>query len=445
MCCKHGQALVLAPSQSARLAESTGTASEIAAGRRQQQHQQQQHQHQQLMLEFVGVDALSWCSTLRQDTARRVGSVSADPPFRKHGCAPTIGSLAAHLGIGSLLKVCRVRPSPDILKHGAFATCWRQRPMCMKSTVDAAGAGARWGREVGGHPGYTTALHSLKGFLLDRNCVAGLCAALASAFMPMSVPGLLASGLASGVGMAVCPIPTLFAAKDSPEGSSDGELSMAELENGILVITFIQGSLGIVRICMGDIYSGCYTLLLATLGYNSRFPGEASNWLKTYVLITFINGTMSSIDLLQNYLNDSFPLLLPQLPLKVNVAHGVSLLAPVVAFLGAYYGWQYVKRQRRAALEAYNQQVARLVETMRWPPPQLPFPMPGMPGAPPSLPGLPGLAPMPAGMVPDPAQPSSSSGCGAPAHAAGPAAAASAAEATHGKGSHQPTRREDEA
>lgn len=220
---------------------------------------------------------------------------------------------------------------------------------------------------------------------------------------------------------------------------------MAELENGILVITFVQGSLGVVRICMGDVYSGCYTLLLATLGYNSRFPGEASNWLKTYVLITFINGTMSSIDLLQNFLNDSFPLLLPQLPLKVNVAHGVSLLAPVVAFVGAYYGWQYVKRQRRAALEAYNQQVARLMETMRWPPPQLPFPMPGMPGAPSSLPSLPGLAPMPAGTVSDPAQSSSSFGCGVPAHAAAPAAAAPAAQGNPRQEEPSAHRREDEA
>lgn len=154
---------------------------------------------------------------------------------------------------------------------------------------------------------------------------------------------------------------------------------MQELEKGVLVATFVQGSLGIMRICLGDVFSGAYALLLATLGYNSRRPGPASNWLKTYVLITFINGTMSGIDLCQQFLLQNYPVLLPGLPIAVNCAHLVTLLVPWVSFLGAYCGWQHIKMQRQAAIKAYQEQIMMLMEQPPWPPPPLPFPLPGMP------------------------------------------------------------------
>merc|ERR1719183_733830 len=157
------------------------------------------------------------------------------------------------------------------------------------------------------------------------------------------------------------------------------ELTMQELEKGVLVATFVQGSLGIVRMCLGDVFSGSYGLLLATLGYNSRRPGPASNWLKTYVLITFINGTMSGIDLCQQFLLQNYPVVLPGLPLAVNCAHLVTLLVPWVSFLGAYCGWQHIKMQRQAAIKAYQEQIMMLMEQPPWPPPPLPFPLPGMP------------------------------------------------------------------
>merc|ERR1712050_779621 len=100
---------------------------------------------------------------------------------------------------------------------------------------------------------------------------------------------------------------------------------------GLLVATFVQGSLGLFRICLGDVFSGSYTLLLATLGYNSRHPGPASNWLKTYVLITFINGTMGGIDLVQQGLLQNFPVVMASLPLRVNLMHTVQLLVPGVS------------------------------------------------------------------------------------------------------------------
>jgi len=224
-----------------------------------------------------------------------------------------------------------------------------------------------------------------------RAGTAGACGILATALAPLAAPGhgaiALASSAAAGpVMVAFCPI-DLGCLGDLSVFSKLGvgcaklnNLSLEDLEKGVLVATFVQGSLGIVRICLGDVFSGLYALLLATLGYNARRPGPASTWLKTYVLITFINGTMSSIDLVQNMLLQNYPLVLLTLPLKVNLAHCVTLLVPGVSFLGAYCGWQHIKRQREVALEAYQQQIMMLMQQPPWPPPPLPFPLPGFPG-----------------------------------------------------------------
>jgi len=83
--------------------------------------------------------------------------------------------------------------------------------------------------------------------------------------------------------------------------------------------------------------------MLATLGHNARFPGPAFNWLKTYVLITFINGTVATVDLLQNMLLQNYPWILKTLPLAVNVHHLVQLTLPLLSFAGATLGWKYIK------------------------------------------------------------------------------------------------------
>jgi len=214
---------------------------------------------------------------------------------------------------------------------------------------------------------------------------ANACGLLASFLAPFALPGgSFFASTAGGPAMAFCPIDLsgignlkgLSLAKCAPFQ----DLTMKDLERGLLVATFVQGSLGLVRICLGDVFSGSYSLLLATLGFNSRRPGPASNWLKTYVLITFINGTMSGIDLVQNCLLHNYPVLLAALPLKVNIAHLVSLSVPLASFLGAYCGWQHYLLQKKAAIQAYQEQVMMLMEQPPWPPPPLPFPLPGLPG-----------------------------------------------------------------
>jgi len=178
--------------------------------------------------------------------------------------------------------------------------------------------------------------------------------------------------------MAFCPVPfPPFNSLGSVQVMPLPELSMENLERGILVATFAQGSFGLLRICLGDVFSGSYTLLLATLGYNSRKPGPASNWLRTYVLISFINGTMAYVDLAQNLLLHNFPVVGLLLPVSVNLMHMVQFLGPAVSYLGSYFGWQHVKLQRRAMIEAYQQQMSMLMTQLPWPPPPLPLQMAG--------------------------------------------------------------------
>ena len=43
------------------------------------------------------------------------------------------------------------------------------------------------------------------------------------------------------------------------------------------------------------------------LGYRSRMPGPARVWLKTYVLITFINGIVGSLEITQQILLHTLP------------------------------------------------------------------------------------------------------------------------------------------
>jgi len=216
------------------------------------------------------------------------------------------------------------------------------------------------------------------------------CGLLASLLAPMA-SGAGAVGVAGGPSMAFCPIGfDCIPAMKGGTFPAIPEPTLQELEKGVLVATFVQGSLGIGRMCLGDVFSGAYALLLATLGYNSRKPGPASNWLKTYVLITFINGTMSGIDLIQQTLMGNYLGITSTLPLAVNCAHFVTLSVPWVSFFGAYCGWNHIKLQRKVAMEAYQQQMMMLMQQPPWPPPPLPFPLPGMQGMP-GLPGMPGM------------------------------------------------------
>eukprot|EP00929_Paragymnodinium_shiwhaense_P007577 TRINITY_DN111492_c0_g1_i1.p1 TRINITY_DN111492_c0_g1~~TRINITY_DN111492_c0_g1_i1.p1 ORF type:complete len:452 (+),score=72.57 TRINITY_DN111492_c0_g1_i1:167-1522(+) len=207
--------------------------------------------------------------------------------------------------------------------------------------------------------------------LRNKSYQTTVCGVLASCLMPLAVAG--GGPVAThGLALAFCPFPVLPDALVEKIPQQVTNPTLADLEQGVLVATFMQGSLGLVKIVSGDFFSGSYALLLATLGYNARQPGPASNWLKTYVLISFINGTMSSMDLLQQMLATNTAFLSLSVPLSVNAMHASALLVPCVSYLGAYCGWNSVKMQRKVQMSNYQQQLEHMLANPPWPPPALP-------------------------------------------------------------------------
>lgn len=181
-----------------------------------------------------------------------------------------------------------------------------------------------------------------------------------------------------GVCVACCPFVPCSTAGCLPLCTLIEHASPEDLEKGLLVITFMQGSLGLLKIGLGDFIGGAYTLLLATIGFNSRRAGPTLlHLLKTYVMMSFLNGMMSSIDLLQNLLMHNLPVILMSLPMSVNLTHVVQMVGPTVSFAGARVGWYHIEKQQDMALEAsmaYYRQLAAM-QHHRWPP----LPVPGLP------------------------------------------------------------------
>lgn len=217
---------------------------------------------------------------------------------------------------------------------------------------------------LGSWPSATAILQKLPSPAVLRLC-AGL---LLGAMGPLCVDS---GGGAAGAVVAACPSLPLALGHEGERAAFPRALSLESLERlttGVFVTTILQGSLGMLRMSLGDQYNGAYILLLAILGFNSRQPGPASNFLKTYVLIAFINGTMNSVDLTQSFLLHNFPLLSPALPLSMNLVHAAQLATPLLSFAGAYCGWESLKLQKRLAFEAQQREVMDML--LRMPPPR---------------------------------------------------------------------------
>jgi hypothetical protein len=103
-----------------------------------------------------------------------------------------------------------------------------------------------------------------------------------------------------------------------------------------------QACLGLAKACTGDIYSGVYNCLLGALGVSCSRPGKSREMLKTYVVITFINGCVQAMEVVQIVLL-GIPMFGHGMPFVVTAGHVITLLNPVAAFMGAYIGWQCVK------------------------------------------------------------------------------------------------------
>jgi hypothetical protein len=107
-----------------------------------------------------------------------------------------------------------------------------------------------------------------------------------------------------------------------------------------------QSLLGVTKMISGDVYSGVYNSLLGILGVSCTREGKSKDMLKTYVVISFINGCVQAMEVFQATLS-GMPLIGHGLPFMVGVSHYTSLLNPVASFVGAYLSWQYIKAAKQ--------------------------------------------------------------------------------------------------
>ncbi len=147
----------------------------------------------------------------------------------------------------------------------------------------------------------------------------------------------------------------IFAGDPTSDPGKIGELQRV----GTTYAAGFQASLGLAKVCTGDIYSGVYNTLLGVLGVTCSRPGKSKEMLKTYVVITFINGCVQAMEVVQIVLL-GIPLFGHGMPFVVGATHIVTVLNPVASFIGAYIGWQCIKaakHQYMVALAQYHIQM----------------------------------------------------------------------------------------
>merc|ERR1719240_1957205 len=93
---------------------------------------------------------------------------------------------------------------------------------------------------------------------------------------------------------------------------------------------------------LGDLDGGAVQSLLALLGmYTSTETGK--KYLPTYCFVTFVNGSIQLLTLVDVVPFYHGPLLSSKLPAIVNLAHACVLAAPCVSFAGFYCAFRYLQ------------------------------------------------------------------------------------------------------
>merc|ERR1719326_343354 len=72
-----------------------------------------------------------------------------------------------------------------------------------------------------------------------------------------------------------------------------------QTQDSVVFFCFGQISVGAVRFYTGDWYGGLYAALLGVLGVQTSLKGGNRDMLKTFVVITFICGLSSGLEIVQ--------------------------------------------------------------------------------------------------------------------------------------------------
>eukprot|EP00397_Hematodinium_sp_SG-2012_P031415 GEMP01033348.1.p1 GENE.GEMP01033348.1~~GEMP01033348.1.p1 ORF type:complete len:283 (+),score=50.41 GEMP01033348.1:145-993(+) len=175
---------------------------------------------------------------------------------------------------------------------------------------------------------------------------------ISSAFVGVSSAlAAAAQGLHThGVLMSCIPVIVPFS---SPSDSAISRLPYTserslKFQKLLISATIAQGSVSLFQFIIGDTAGGFLGLMMAGVGCYSAMP-HGIKWLPTYIIMSFINGSIEILGLAERTLFGKYALLSLANPWAVNVYHGLLLSAPMLTLAGAYVGYQLLKEIRLIA------------------------------------------------------------------------------------------------
>ncbi|CAD7933794.1 unnamed protein product [Amoebophrya sp. A120] len=118
-----------------------------------------------------------------------------------------------------------------------------------------------------------------------------------------------------------------------------------KFQKTLIVLTMTQGTVSLVQLLLGDLLGGFLGGVMATCGSYATSP-QGIAWLPTYTVLSFLNGSVAALSLLEKIAFSKFAFLSLTNPFAVNFVHAVVLAAPVCSFAGVYYSHQLLKELR---------------------------------------------------------------------------------------------------
>eukprot|EP00392_Amoebophrya_sp_AT5.2_P003833 g3838.t1 len=118
-----------------------------------------------------------------------------------------------------------------------------------------------------------------------------------------------------------------------------------KFQKTLVVLTMTQGTLSLVQLLLGDLLGGFLGGVMAATGSYATSP-QGIPWLPTYTVLSFLNGSVGALGLMEKVVFSKFAFLSFANPLPINLVHAVVLFAPLCSFAGVYYAHGFLKELR---------------------------------------------------------------------------------------------------
>ncbi|CAD7936309.1 unnamed protein product [Amoebophrya sp. A25] len=132
----------------------------------------------------------------------------------------------------------------------------------------------------------------------------------------------------------------------------------------LVCLTTTQGTLSLVQLMLGDLMGGFLGGMMAATGSYASSSTTAVSWLPTYTVLSFLNGSVSTLGMMEKMVFSKYAFFALSNPLVVNLVHGLVVAVPLTSFFGCYYSYGYLREIR--LLHANGTMVDTSVEQSRF-------------------------------------------------------------------------------